>query len=111
MLEQLTHIRDSLKAIDKTRLITFEEGYMLMEIEKVLESFKSVHRLSQKELGVFRLLGEGKDVHEIAKALGITRKTVENHRDSCCRKLGIKRAYDLRFAAFKFVHSGDLERG
>ena len=108
MLEQITHIRDSLKAIDKTRLITFEEGYILMEIEKLMESFKSIHALTQRELAVFRGVGEGKHVDKIAKELGISRKTVESHRDSCRKKLGFKNVGDLRYAAFQFVHKGDI---
>src|ERR1700751_1573308 len=44
-------------------------------------------KLSDRELEILELIGKGRDVHEIAKALHISRKTVETHRAHIKEKL------------------------
>ena len=56
--------------------------------------------LSDRELEILDLIGKGRDVHEIAKALHISRKTVETHRAHIKEKLNLKNAREVnRFAA------------
>lgn len=45
--------------------------------------------LSERELHVFRLLGQGKSTKEIAEALGVSVKTVETHRENIKGKLDL----------------------
>lgn len=56
-------------------------------------------RLSDRELEVLWCLGKGKTTREAAAELGISAKTVEAHRLSLGRKLGLRSAAELiRFA-------------
>lgn len=55
--------------------------------------------LSDRELEILELIGKGRDVHEIAKALHISRKTVETHRAHIKEKLNLRNAREVsRFA-------------
>ena len=47
-----------------------------------------VDELSDRELEVFRMLGQGLDIETIADRLGLTRKTIETHRRRAKEKLG-----------------------
>jgi len=56
--------------------------------------------LGPREQEVMRLLAEGLSNKEIAKELGISPKTVENHRTNIMSKLGLRNIIDLvRYAA------------
>ena len=48
-----------------------------------------IEQLTSREFEVFRLIGEGKDNDQIAHALHLSRKTVDVHRGSIKRKLGL----------------------
>jgi DNA-binding NarL/FixJ family response regulator len=54
-----------------------------------------VSPLTTREIQVLRAIGEGEQTNEIAHDLGITRKTVETHRTSLMRKLGLHRLADV----------------
>lgn len=59
----------------------------------------SVGGLSDRETEVTRLLGSGNSAKEAAAILGISMKTVDNHRQNAMRKLGLKcRAEMVLFA-------------
>lgn len=47
-----------------------------------------VDELSDRELEVFRMLGQGLNMETIADRLGLTRKTIETHRRRAKEKLG-----------------------
>lgn len=51
--------------------------------------------LSEREVEVLTLLGEGKNNPAIAKELDITRNTVQNHRASIREKLNISKQADF----------------
>src|SRR5262245_6657704 len=56
-------------------------------------------KLSDRELEILELIGKGRDVREIAKALHISAKTVETHRAHIKEKLNLKNARQVtRFA-------------
>jgi DNA-binding NarL/FixJ family response regulator len=58
-----------------------------------------LNRLTDRELEVFRLLGNGRSVREIAITLSIRVKTVESHREHLKAKLGLRSSAELlRFA-------------
>jgi DNA-binding NarL/FixJ family response regulator len=52
-------------------------------------------RLSDRELEIFQLLGEGLAVREIAKRLHVSTKTVEAHRTHIKEKLNIRTSPEL----------------
>ena len=55
--------------------------------------------LSDRELAVFALIAAEHGPGEIAKELGISRKTVETHSDHIKHKLGYANAEELKRAA------------
>ena len=58
-----------------------------------------VDRLSDRELEVLQLIGKGHDVHDIAKGLNLSEKTVEAHRAHIKEKLNLSNAREVvRFA-------------
>lgn len=56
---------------------------------------EGIEALSNRELQVFRLLGEGRNNKAIAEQLKLSPKTVETHRDSIKRKLGLPDSVSL----------------
>ncbi len=65
-------------------------------------------KLSDRELEILELIGKGRDVHEIAEALHISRKTVETHRAHIKEKLNLKNAREVARFAVQWLEN---ERG
>lgn len=61
-----------------------------------------VAQLSDRELEIFSLIGEGVGTREIARRLGVSPKTVETHRERIKVKLGIGSATELVARAVRF---------
>jgi DNA-binding NarL/FixJ family response regulator len=59
--------------------------------------------LSDRELDVFRLLGEGLGTRQIAAKLHVATSTVETHRAGIKQKLGLDSATELVARAAQFV--------
>jgi len=62
--------------------------------------------LSQRELQVFSIIGQGLPVGIIAQRLGISVKTVESHRENIKNKLNLHTASEVVIAAFQWLSSG-----
>lgn len=63
------------------------------------QTVNSLDRLSDRELEIFRLLGQGFTTREIATNLSISAKTVESHRGNIRQKLKLNNGAELmRFA-------------
>ena len=60
-------------------------------------------QLTDRELEVFRLIGEGKKTQDIAEQLHVSVKTVETHRDRIKKKLHLKDANELLRRAVLWV--------
>lgn len=56
--------------------------------------------LSDRELEIFKLIGQGQNTRDIATSLGISAKTVETHQFNLRTKLGIASTHQLRHLAF-----------
>jgi len=56
---------------------------------RTLESDRSVDALSDRELQVFRLIGQGRSTRQIAAALALSIKTIESHREHIKDKLSL----------------------
>ena len=63
----------------------------------------AVDRLTDRELEVFQLIGEGHDMHQIASQLHLSKKTVEAHRANIKEKLGIGSAREVVRYATQWV--------
>ena len=55
----------------------------------------SIDRLTDRELQVFRLIGEGLATRLIAEKLGLSRKTIESHREHIKEKLMLSSGNEL----------------
>lgn len=62
-------------------------------------------KLSDRELEILELIGKGRDVHEIARALHISAKTVETHRAHIKEKLNLKNARQVTRFAVQWLES------
>lgn len=81
---------------------------------RVIESFAGAHprgsnsplkKLSDRELEVFRLFGEGKTAKEIAGQLNLSPKTVSVHRDHIKEKLEFATSAEMIRQAVRYVES------
>lgn len=55
--------------------------------------------LTERQLEVYLLYGQGKGPTEIGKILFLSRKTISSHRDNIVRKMGFKSTYELTYHA------------
>ena len=62
-------------------------------------------RLSDRELEVFRMIGEGDGTNRIAEILHISVKTVETYREHIKQKLNLSDAIELRKYAISWISS------
>ncbi len=67
----------------------------------------SVERLSDRELEVLELIGQGYGAADIAKLLNLSVKTVNAYKDHIKEKLSINGAGEMRRFAVKWVQSRD----
>lgn len=75
-----------------TRFAIFRGERQVFEPEPedgVPVSLQEKYNLSKTEIRVIKLIAEGKNTKEIAEALFVSSKTVENHRYNIARKLGL----------------------
>jgi len=60
-----------------------------MKSRSDLGDYKGAGQLSDRELSVFAMIGEGASTRDIADRLHVSVKTIETHRENIKRKLGI----------------------
>jgi len=63
-----------------------------------------VETLTDRELEVFRLIGQGFKTHQISEKLFLSVKTVETYRENIKSKLNLANATELRQHAIEWVH-------
>jgi DNA-binding NarL/FixJ family response regulator len=66
-----------------------------------------VHGLSNREVEVYEMIGQGLTIQQIAIRLHLSPKTVETHREKIKQKLNVKNSAELNRRAVQWV----LERG
>ncbi|HKP97286.1 MAG TPA: response regulator transcription factor [Fibrobacteria bacterium] len=64
-----------------------------------------LRQLSDRELEIFNLMGNGRRIKEIAENLGISTKTVETHCAHLRKKLNLKGSVELMQFAIRWHHS------
>src|SRR6185503_9363192 len=62
-----------------------------------------LENLTDRELHVLQLLGDGKSTREIAAELNLSFKTVESHRENIKSKLGLDTAAELTHYANEWM--------
>ncbi len=74
-------------------------------VESEFTGLGPLNILSPRELEVLALIGKGLQISEIASTLFRSPKTIENHRSSIGRKLGVTRRSELA----RLAHQAGLE--
>lgn len=77
----------------------------MMEVLAGGKGGSAVSALTDRELEVYRHIGEGKTSREIAGLMGISIRTVDAHRTHIKDKLGLRDAADLTYQAIRWVES------
>jgi DNA-binding NarL/FixJ family response regulator len=68
-----------------------------------------IEKLSDRELEVFRMLGQGKMTRHIAEELGLTIATINSFRNRIKEKLGLKNSAELVLHAIQWTREGTFE--
>lgn len=76
-----------------------------MSGRRVQNENKQVSDLTDRELAIFKMLGEGYTVDEVAERLHLSPITVKHYRRSSREKLGAKTNAELLYFAVEWVHS------
>lgn len=85
-----------------------------MVVEQAIQGVASndpIASLSNRELEVFLLIGQGAKTGTIAKALHLSTKTVESHQANLKRKLGADDATELLRMAIAYLDGRDGNQG
>jgi DNA-binding NarL/FixJ family response regulator len=75
---------------------------------RIKQGGSPIDALSDRELEVFRMIGEGRSTRQIAEELHLSVRTVEAYREYIKEKLNLKNATELVQHAFQWVHAGSL---
>jgi len=67
---------------------------------------RDIDSLSNRELQVFELIGQGVSTSRIAEQLNLSTKTIETHQAHIKRKLGLESAHQLTQRAIRWVMTG-----
>lgn len=65
--------------------------------------------LSDRELELFELTGQGKEIAEIARIMNISPRTVEVHRSHIKKKLGLKTGTEIFQCAYEWLREQGLK--
>lgn len=76
---------------------------LLSGLVDVRDEKRDIERLSNRELQVFELIGEGVPVSQIASQLNLSIKTIETHQAHIKKKLGLGSAHELTQRAIRWV--------
>lgn len=68
---------------------------------------RDIDTLSNRELQVFELIGQGVSTSRIAEQLNLSTKTIETHQAHIKKKLGLDSAHQLTQRAIRWVMAGD----
>jgi len=77
--------------------------HQLIDAKKSPAEMSPLHSLTNRELEIFTLIGQGKGPREIAGQFGLSVKTVEAHREHIKQKLNLKTSNELIRHAMQYV--------
>lgn len=69
---------------------------------------RDIDNLSNRELQVFELIGQGVPAGQIAKQLNLSVKTIETHQAHIKKKLGLSSAHELTQRAIRWVMDQEI---
>ena len=108
------------KAIEAIRLVMQGKRYLTDKMaERMMDTLvgnssgseSGIESLSDRELEVLELIGNGLGSREIAERLHLSIKTIESHREHMKAKLGLARAAELVSYAFNWFHGERAKPG
>jgi DNA-binding NarL/FixJ family response regulator len=73
---------------------------------RTLDTDGPVDALTDRQLQVFLLIGQGRSTRQIAETLSLSIKTVESHREHIKHKLTIESSAELAQRATQWVEAG-----
>jgi DNA-binding NarL/FixJ family response regulator len=73
---------------------------------QTLQNNSPLDALSDRELEVFRMIGEGRSTRQVAKRLSLSIKTIESHQEHIKQKLTLSSSTELVHRAIEWVESG-----
>lgn len=100
------------KVLDAIRTVLDGERYVSEETTRRLvakalgsrsETCNPMETLSQRELQIFRMIGQGMTSGAIADSLHLSTHTIDTHRENLKRKLGAQNGADLNRQAVQWV--------
>ncbi len=106
------------KAIEAIRQLVQGKRYVSEKLaEKMMDKLvgqstgaeTAIEALSDRELEVLELIGDGLGSRDIAEKLHLSIKTIESHREHMKTKLGLTRATELVSYAFNWFHGEKAE--
>ena len=75
---------------------------------KTNKTISSIERLSDRELEVFQLIGQGNGTRQVARILHLSVKTIEAHRAHIKEKMDFRNATELVHHAIQWTHHESL---
>jgi DNA-binding NarL/FixJ family response regulator len=97
----LTKACDTEELLRGLRAVVADEAYVSADVRAAVEAGDSVAALTARERQILTLAAQGRSNSEIAGMLHISPKTVDNHRTSLMRKLGVHSAAELAALALR----------
>ncbi len=85
-----------------------EEALEKVASGKISSEGSSIDVLSDRELDIYRMIGQGFGTNKIAEELCISPKTVESYREKIKEKLNLENSVKLVQSATLWVHRGSL---
>ena len=76
---------------------------------KAASGSNPVDALSNRELELFQLTGQGKEISEIARIMNISPRTVEVHRSHIKKKLGLRTSTDIFQMAYDWLRQNGIQ--
>ena len=83
----------------------FSKALVRQAVEGTGEVGRGADQLSDREVEVLRLIGQGRRTRDIASDLSLSIKTIESYRANIKRKVGIGDASELAHYAFHWVQA------
>ena len=96
------HLSDKMSAVMLSKLVRGGRAE---------QPVSAIETLSDRELEVFRMLGQGKVTRQIAEELGLTIATINSFRNRIKEKLNLKNSTELILHAVSWVREGISKNG
>ena len=107
--EPTRHIVDAIRCVMRGEVYLSRRmtSRILGKVVKEQQKGFIVGKLTEREMAIFEMLGEGLNIKEISGRLNLSRKTVETYRRRVKEKLGLDSVSALMQYAIQWMHGRD----